>query len=162
MVQINTTEINKLVAETEKSVRDGAYVVVGLGVLGFQRAQVRRRELIKLLQSDGSGLGAQITGTAGKLTGTAEKLGEQFSGQLSGQLSSVGERVASNLSVSRAQLTDLAKSIDERVAPTRVQLDQQVDAFEERLPASARNLFSSVRSAIATPEAALRSAVGLA
>jgi hypothetical protein len=146
MVQINTTELNKLVAETEKSVRDGAYVVVGLGVLGFQRAQVRRHELAQRFQVDPGSIAAQINETAEKLTE---------------QLSVVGERVAGNLTGSRTQLTDLAKSVDERIAPTRVQLDEQVDAFEERLPASARNLFSSVRSAITTPESALRSVVGL-
>lgn len=31
--------------ELAAAVRDAAYVVVGFGVLGFQRAQVRRREL---------------------------------------------------------------------------------------------------------------------
>ncbi len=32
-----------------RSVRDAAYVLVGLGVLGFQRAQVARRELTRQL-----------------------------------------------------------------------------------------------------------------
>jgi hypothetical protein len=146
MVQINATEINKLVAETEKALRDGAYVVVGLGVLSFQSAQVRRRELAKQLQTEGTAL-------AGQLNDTAEKIGEQLSG--------VGERLVTNLSASRGQITELAKSVDERVAPTRAQIDQQVDAFGERLPASARTVFTTVRSALATPEAALRTAVGL-
>jgi hypothetical protein len=33
------------------SVKDVAYVTVGLGVLGFQRAQVRRRELERALRN---------------------------------------------------------------------------------------------------------------
>ena len=164
MVQmINTTEFNKLVAETEKSLRDTAYVLVGLGVLSFQQAQVRRRELAKHFQIDTSlasqlnetaeKLGAQLSGTAEKWSGTAEKLGAQLSG--------VGERVAADLGANREQLINLAKSVDERVAPTRAQIDQQIDALEERLPASARNVFSSVRSAIKVPESTFRSAIGL-
>jgi hypothetical protein len=33
------------------AVRDGAYIALGFGVLGFQRAQVRRVELAKQLES---------------------------------------------------------------------------------------------------------------
>jgi hypothetical protein len=144
MVQIKTPELNKLVAETEKSLRDSAYILVGLGVLSFQQAQVRRRELAKHFQTDG---------LAAQFNETAEKIGAQLSG--------VGERVVADLGTSREQLTDLARSVDERFAPTRAQIDQQIDAFEERLPASARTVFGTVRSAIATPEATLRNVVGL-
>lgn len=152
MVQIKTEEINKLVAETEKSLRESAYVLVGLGVLSFQQAQVRRRELAKRFQGDGS-LATQINETAEKIGAQAEKITAQLSG--------VGERVVADLGVSREQLAELAKSVDERVAPTRAQIDQQIDAFEERLPASARSLFSSVRTVLKTPETTLRNVVGL-
>jgi hypothetical protein len=145
MVQFNATELNKMVADAEKSVRDGAYVVVGLGVLGFQRAQVQRRELAKRLGTDGDAFAAQ-------LNETAEKIG--------GQLTDVGERVFSNLGASREQMVDLARSVDEIVSPTLAQIDQQVAALEERLPASARNVVSSVRTVMAAPEAALRNFVG--
>jgi DNA-directed RNA polymerase len=42
-------ELKDVTHEITKTARDAAYVVIGLGVLGFQRAQVRRRELIKYL-----------------------------------------------------------------------------------------------------------------
>ena len=41
-----------------KLARDAAYVAVGFGVLGFQRAQVRRRELRKRLEALASQLAA--------------------------------------------------------------------------------------------------------
>jgi hypothetical protein len=144
-VQIKTPEINKLVAETERSLRDSAYILVGLGVLSFQQAQVRRRELTRRLQADGP-LAAQINGTA-------ERIGAQLSG--------VGERVVADLGTSREQIAELAKSFDERLAPTRAQIDQQIDALEERLPASARTVLGTVRAAIKTPETTLRNVVGL-
>lgn len=37
------------VDDVPKSLREAAYVAVGLGVLGFQRAQVARRELVRQL-----------------------------------------------------------------------------------------------------------------
>jgi ElaB/YqjD/DUF883 family membrane-anchored ribosome-binding protein len=39
------TDLNELTKEVTNLARDAAYVVVGLGVLGFQRAQVQRVEL---------------------------------------------------------------------------------------------------------------------
>ena len=42
-------ELKDITDEITKTARDAAYVVVGLGVLGFQRAQVRRQELQKRL-----------------------------------------------------------------------------------------------------------------
>ena len=36
-------------ADVTKTLKDAAYVVIGLGVLGFQKVQVRRNELTKQL-----------------------------------------------------------------------------------------------------------------
>lgn len=43
-------------ADPLNSAKDAAYVAVGLGVLGVQRAQVRRRELQKALEGPINGL----------------------------------------------------------------------------------------------------------
>jgi len=42
-------EFRDITDEVTRTARDAAYVAVGLGVLGFQRAQVRRQELRKRL-----------------------------------------------------------------------------------------------------------------
>ncbi len=54
-------------ADLTKTLKDAAYVTVGLAVLGFQRAQVRRRELARnlrdsrrRLERQGADLGAQV------------------------------------------------------------------------------------------------------
>jgi hypothetical protein len=44
-----------------KTARDAAYVAIGLGVMGFQRAQVRRRELIELAKQQLPAMEAPIT-----------------------------------------------------------------------------------------------------
>ena len=47
-----TVDINKVAAEFNEALKDGAYVALGLGVLGFQRAQVQRVEAIFQLLND--------------------------------------------------------------------------------------------------------------
>jgi hypothetical protein len=42
------------------AVRDAAYVSVGLGVIAFQRLQVRRNELQKALDEVGSNVGDRL------------------------------------------------------------------------------------------------------
>jgi hypothetical protein len=61
-------ELKDVTNEITKTARDAAYVVVGLGVLGFQRAQVRRQELQKRLTDSG-----QIQGHLGDVRGEVSK-----------------------------------------------------------------------------------------
>lgn len=51
-----------------RSLRDAAYVLVGLGVLGFQRAQVARRELTRQLPDLAEHLPAGIRDVVEELT----------------------------------------------------------------------------------------------
>ncbi|MHB8219228.1 MAG: hypothetical protein ACYDHU_02735 [Acidimicrobiales bacterium] len=46
------SDLNDLTSEVTNIARDAAYVVVGLGVLGFQKAQVQRVELKSKLAGD--------------------------------------------------------------------------------------------------------------
>lgn len=50
-----------------KLARDAAYVAVGFGVLNFQRAQVRRRELAKALAAQVDALEASLDEARGQL-----------------------------------------------------------------------------------------------
>lgn len=86
-------DINKAATEINNALRDGAYVAVGLGVLGFQRAQVHRVELTKQIEA---------------------QLGdwEEF-------LATAREQAETQVHALRTQLTGLARTIDERVAPLR-------------------------------------------
>jgi hypothetical protein len=77
------------------------------------------------------------------------------------QLTATAERIEAQLETARAQLVEFAKSVDERVAPARQQIDEQIDRLEQALPVSARTVVQSVRSTATAQEQALRSAVGL-
>ncbi len=46
--------------DLKKTIQDAAYVAVGIGVIGFQRAQVRRQELKKQLEAQRQQLETQV------------------------------------------------------------------------------------------------------
>ena len=161
------TNINTLSKGVGNLARDAAYVAVGLGVLGFQRAQVQRVELTKQLKQLESQL-AGLSGFPSTLNGQAESYlttARQQLSELRDQLAKLSVDVLPSEPIDtaavRSQLTELAKSVDEAVAPVRQQFEEQLDRLEEVLPQSARELVQSVRGAAAAQEQTIRSAVGL-
>ena len=54
-------------ADVTKTVKDAAYVTVGLGVLAFQKAQVGRRELTKQVETQLNDTGEQVKGLTKKV-----------------------------------------------------------------------------------------------
>ncbi|MCU4185693.1 hypothetical protein K6U06_15095 [Acidiferrimicrobium sp. IK] len=151
----DVTDINKLV-------KDSAYAAVGFGVLGFQKAQVRRRELIEQLSAQGgqvAHLGQRLEGLGDQVGAQLSHLGGQVGAQV-GQLRSVAGSGAPTGAL-RTQLSEVAKLVDKQVQPVRRQLDERLDEVEELLPAPTRNVVKSLRSAATSQEHALRSVIGL-
>jgi hypothetical protein len=62
--------------DAAKTAKDAAYVSVGLGVLAFQRLQVRRQELKKALAADGSEPTSPL-GAIGALVGGRLRMAEE-------------------------------------------------------------------------------------
>ena len=56
-------------ADVTKTVKDAAYVTVGLGVLAFQKAQLARRDLTKQVETQLSQTGSQVKGLSKKVEG---------------------------------------------------------------------------------------------
>jgi chaperonin cofactor prefoldin len=149
-------DINKAFAEFNHALKEGVYMAVGLGLIGFQRAQVQRVELTKQLEAQWEQLSTQL--------GTLAKAIPSDRGQLpdvSQQLTDAGKAIEEQLESARTQLADRARTWDARMQPARKQLDERIDRLEEYLPAGARNVVQTVRAAAATPEQVLRNAVGL-
>jgi len=65
-----------------KTLKDAAYITVGLGVIGFQRAQVRRRELRTQLNG-------QLTETRTQV----EKIGKDIEGRVEPVIGQLEERL---------------------------------------------------------------------
>lgn len=70
-------DLKDITEEISKTARDAAYVVVGLGVLGFQRAQVRRQELSKRLAEPRAQVEGTIGGVREELTRRAKDVDER-------------------------------------------------------------------------------------
>ena len=104
-------DVNKAAAEFNKAVKEGAYVAVGLGVLGFQRAQAQRVEWTKQLESQWEDLG---------------KLALKLNSQLNSQAGEYAQSARSQAETARTQwaeqLIELVTRLDELVVPARVQL----------------------------------------
>ncbi len=66
MPDINT-DISKAAKDIANVAKDATYVVIGAGVLGFQQAQVQRRELMAKLQEP-STLAERVSAVRGDLT----------------------------------------------------------------------------------------------
>ncbi len=118
------------------TLKDAAYVTVGLGVLGFQKAQVRRVELMKQLADQRKVLEAQ--------------------------LNEVGNLAGSQVTGTTAVVKELAKDLDARLVPVRQQVEERIDALEERLPDQAREIVRQARTTAKETQAQLRSRLGLA
>ncbi len=84
-------------ADPLTSAKDAAYVAVGLGVLGFQRAQVRRRELQKALNGPMASLRPQLNGARDGLGRLARELDDRIDPvvtEVDSRLEAVEERLA--------------------------------------------------------------------
>ena len=87
----DTNDVNEIAAEVARRARDAAYVAVGLGVLGFQRAQTVRHELTRQERVD-EGVARLRTG----LTTGAHQFGEWLDGTISlvsAQLAPLGDQL---------------------------------------------------------------------
>jgi ElaB/YqjD/DUF883 family membrane-anchored ribosome-binding protein len=65
-------------ADVTKTVKDAAYVTVGLGVLAFQRAQVGRRELTKQVETQLKQVETQLSGTGEQVQRLASQLEQRI------------------------------------------------------------------------------------
>ena len=157
-------DVEKAANDFNNALKEAAYVAVGLGVLGFQRAQVQRVELTKQLEAQLAGL-SDLSTTLGEQAETYLTAARKQLVELRAQLAKLSADVLPTETVDaaavRSQLTELAKAVDEAVAPVRQQFEEQLDRLEEVLPQTARDLVQTVRGAAAAQEQAVRSAVGL-
>jgi uncharacterized membrane-anchored protein YhcB (DUF1043 family) len=99
-------------ADVQKTLKDAAYVTVGLGVIAFQKAQVRRRELAKQFET-------QLK--------TAQS-------QLATQRKVVEEQVAAGAE----QLEKLTKQINERIDPVLSKVEERLPEAARDLVRQAR------------------------
>jgi len=153
-VDLSNIDLGKAAADFNNALKEGAYVAVGLGVLGFQRAQVQRVELTKNLEAQWEQLGelpntinAQVEGLASTVRAQAETVRTQLAEQLSelskrldevlapvrSQLAKVVPGDIPNLPDLGQQLTEASQAIEEQLEAARVQLAEFAKTLDERV-----------------------------
>ena len=158
-IKFPNVDFEKAAADFNESVKEAAYVAVGLGVLGFQRAQVQRVEVMKQLEAQLANL-TQLTATLNSQAETYLNAAQEQIAEAREQFNRISTEIP-DADALRSQLTDLAKAVDEAMAPARQQFEEQLDRIEEVLPEAARNLVQAARAAAGTQARTLRTAVGL-
>lgn len=129
--------------ELTKTARDAAYVAVGLGVLGLQRAQVRRRELLQRLSSAVSTLQQQV-----------ERLGDDLAGA-----SSVLQQQVDRLGDLPVDLSAALTDIDDALESVVAKVEAAIEPLEQRLPAPARDAIRQARSQVTATRQQIRQRV---
>lgn len=102
------------VNDLSKTLKDAAYVVVGFGVLAFQKAQVRRRELEKQFGVSAETLREQLT----KVAADAEK-----------NIEPVVEAVEASLDQLEERLPEQAREVFKQVRTTAKQAGEQFRTY---------------------------------
>ena len=120
-------------AELSQILRDAAYVGVGFGVLTFQRAQVRRQELKKQLES-------QL-------------------GDAKGGFSRLSETVEDRVKLLEERFEGVQEQLETVLGEVEANVERALDELSTRLPEPARDAFGNARSAARDATSQLRSRV---
>lgn len=120
-------------AELAQILKDAAYVGVGFGVLTFQRAQVQRQEIKKLVAAQ---LG-DAKGGFSQLSGTVEERVNQLEVRLEG----------------------VQEQLETALGEIEASVDKALDELSARLPEPARDALGNARTAAREATTQLRSLV---
>lgn len=115
-------KIDDLTETTTGFARDAFYVTVGAGVLAFQKAQVRRREIQKLAD--------------GRLDDAREQAEKSF------------QAAKSQLDTVNTLVEDRVKLVEERLGALEERLESVLGEIEDRLPEQARDLVKQARDLV--------------
>ena len=104
--------------EIRKTVTDAGYVAVGLGVLGYQQAQVRRRELQQRLGNTGGCLNARAVDGKAKLDTLQQTVSEKTQ--------SLRDSIETQARSANGWAQELGTQVKERIEPVVGQVVDQV------------------------------------
>jgi hypothetical protein len=99
--------------DVRKTLTDAGYIAIGLGVMGFQQAQVRRRELQERLESASGCVAERVRDARGQVTGLASELGtkvEPLVEQVQDRLGDLPEQAQKAVEHGRARVQQLVGS----------------------------------------------------
>jgi hypothetical protein len=129
-----------------KTATDTAYVVVGVGVLGFQQAQVKRRDAVAKVSAIGRDAKSTLTTGTGSVTDSVKTRVESCASSVGTNLGSLGTTVSSTVGSTVSSAVDavgsqvkagadVARTVDPRslVEPVVGDLKVRVEPVVEQL-----------------------------
>jgi len=123
MAEINT-DVTKVAKDIANAAKDATYVVIGAGVLGFQQAQVQRREFMAKMHEP-SGINDRFTSVRGDLTEAVHTADAKVE-DLMDRVEEIIERVEAVFAPFEnrlpAQARDLSKQAREQAKDARTQI----------------------------------------
>lgn len=131
--------------DVAKTLKDAAYITIGMGVIVFQKAQVARNDLSKQLEGESAKLQAQVADVLRIVETQVEEARGTFKAQLL---------------VTQSQLQRLATDLDARLAPVAQDVEARLDEIEARLPEQVQALVKQARQATKDAGDQLRSLIG--
>ncbi|HEV2310281.1 MAG TPA: hypothetical protein VGU73_07135 [Acidimicrobiia bacterium] len=108
---------NDPVRDLRQRAEDAAYTAVGVGVLGFQQAQVRRRAVQQRLVSASHDARAQAVTVAGDARTALESLGTELKARVEPVVTRLGGQVEPLVSRIGEQVEPLVADVRTRVEP---------------------------------------------
>jgi len=123
--------------------KDALYVGIGLGVIGFQKAQVQRVELTKTLKG-------QVDEAKGRIDGLGASA-EDVLGDLKARVEALAGTV-----------DDRVKTVEERLDAVEERFEALLDEVEAKLPEQAREIVAQARVAARDARQQVRTVVSRA
>jgi uncharacterized protein YjbJ (UPF0337 family) len=99
--------------DVRKTITDAGYIAIGLGVMGFQQAQTRRRELQGRLESAADCFGDRVREARGRVEELAGELGdrvEPLKEQVEGRLGDLPDRVTKAVEPVTSRMREFVRS----------------------------------------------------
>ena len=119
------TDVTKAARDLANVAVDATYIVIGAGVLGFQRIQVERHQLGKRLSAPNAGLGERVTAVRSDLAGAIQDVDAKVD-LLMDRVEEIIERVEAAFAPLEdrlpTQARDLAKQAHVQAKEARAQL----------------------------------------
>jgi hypothetical protein len=103
------------IRDVRQRAEEAAYTAVGVGVLGFQQAQVRRRAAQRRLVAAARDARGQATSLTGDARAFVESVGADVKGRVEPVVTQLGDRVDPVVADLRARLEPAVTGVPDRV-----------------------------------------------
>jgi hypothetical protein len=117
-----TADLSKAAQDLANAAKDVTYVVIGVGVLGYQKAQVQRREILKRLSDPKAGIEGRIQGVRTDLSGAMQAVDakvEDLIAKVEAAFVPIEDRLP-------GQARDLAKQVQVQAREARRQIRDRI------------------------------------